>query len=228
MLKFEYLIVYSYINEKKEWVVNYLGNELYMDLLPALFCELGSNGWEMISSSTHIQGEVVNRALIPLRADTDVGISNTSTEVFYFKRILENDSQNSNSFNKQIEYIRSLTEEHTDRLNRETENSLSTQVYIDSVEDFILSKGFEKGKTISDCDYSFYKNEITEQINKGLFGSESKKELTVEKRIDLIVLEDSIVYKYFEKVGNNNWTKYEDKNILLDEESIKSFIENFN
>jgi hypothetical protein len=27
MLKFEYLIIHSYINEKNKWVVNYLDNE---------------------------------------------------------------------------------------------------------------------------------------------------------------------------------------------------------
>ena len=167
MLKFEYLIIPSYINEKNKWVVNYLGNELPMDLLSALLCELGLNGWELVSSSTHIEGNVVNRAFIPISAETDVGVSNTSQETFYFKRILQNDSENFKTLNKQISYIRSLTEKQNELINKEIEDSKKAQVYIDNFVKFLLSKGFEKVEATPDSNYTFYKKGITEHVNKG-------------------------------------------------------------
>lgn len=228
MLKFEYLIIHSYINEKNKWVVNYLGNELPMNLLSALFCELGSNGWELVSSSTHIEGNVVNRALIPISAQTDVGVSNTSQEIFYFKRILENDSKNFKTLDKQISYIRSLTEKQNELINKEIEDSKKAHVYIDNFIKFLLSKGYEKAETTPNSNYTFYKKEITEHVNKGLFGNSTKKELVLEKRIDLDISKEHIRYKYFEKVENSAWAKYQDTDILLDNESIELFMNNFN
>jgi hypothetical protein len=228
MLKFEYLIIHSYINEKNKWVVNYLGNELPMNLLSALFCELGLNGWELVSSSTHIEGKVLNRAFIPISAETDVGVSNTSQEIFYFKRILQNDSKNFKTLNEQISYIRSLTEKQSELINKEIEDSEKAQVYIDNFVEFLLSKGFEKADTTPDSNYTFYKKEITEHVNKGLFGNSTKKELVLEKRIDLDISKEHIRYKYFEKVENSAWAKYQDTDILLDKESIEFFMNKFN
>lgn len=109
MIRFEYLLIYSYINKNKQWVVNYLGKELSLEYLSALFCELGSEGWEMITTSTYVEGKIVNTALIPIYATTDVGVSNTSSEIFYFKRILQDNIEYSDKFNMDIQFIKKIT-----------------------------------------------------------------------------------------------------------------------
>ena len=109
MIMFEYLLIYSYINKNKQWVVNYLGKELSLEYLSALFCELGSEGWEMITTSTYVEGKIVNTAILPVYATTDVGVSNTSSEVFYFKRVLQDNVEYSDKFNMDIQFIKKIT-----------------------------------------------------------------------------------------------------------------------
>lgn len=226
--KFEYLIIYSYINKNNAWVVNYLDNELSINLLPALFCELGLNGWELVNTSTHIEGEVVNRALLPINAVADVGISNTTKEIFYFKRVVVGDIQILKNFNREVNYIRSLTKEYDDKLVIDNKNSLELEHFIEKIEKAILLKGFQKISVPIDCELSFYKKDKTELINKGLFGNQSKKELTLEKRVDLLIEKDKIVYKYFEKVENNTWVLFEHTEIIPNNEEIENFINTLN
>lgn len=121
MIRFEYLLVSSYINNNKQWVVNYLGKELSLEYVPALFCELGSEGWEMITSSTYVEGKIVNTAILPVYATTDVGISDTASEVFYFKRVLQDNVEYSDKFNMDIQFIKKITE----RNGLDTSNNLN-------------------------------------------------------------------------------------------------------
>lgn len=91
----------------------------------------------MITTSTYVEGKIVNTALIPIYATTDVGVSNTSSEVFYFKRILQDNIEFSDKFNSDIQFIRKLTEKNSLNVSN---NSNNIEFKINNLEKIILQK----------------------------------------------------------------------------------------
>ena len=190
MIKFEYLLISKYINGNNQWVLNYLGKELSTDYLPALFCELGFNGWEMITTSTYIQGDVVNRAIIPIYASTDVGISNTSAEVFYFKRILQDELDYSENFKERIKVIKQISGNYYG-VNSKDVNSLN--IKMKNIEkEFALEldtiKKLLENNIINQSEYQNRINQIKNDFNikKEEFTQKVEETIVSNKPINLV------------------------------------------
>lgn len=217
MLKFEYLLISSYINNRKEWVISYLGNELPYNYLSALFCELGSEGWELITSSSNIEGKIVNTALIPIYATTDVGVSNTSSEIFYFKRILKINPRYSDSFLDKMKYIRNLSGKKEESVNDINIDNINSKIKV--LEEAYIFE-FEIPKRL-------FENNIIDEIEYKKRIDILKKEL-LQKKNELLDLtkSENIVLKLEEEAEINilKQKKFLDMN-LIDREEYEKEIE---
>ncbi|MDY0117604.1 MAG: hypothetical protein RBR59_08515, partial [Sulfurimonadaceae bacterium] len=89
MKKFEYIQLSVYVKDSG-YYMQYNGQELPFEKYgQALLCWYGVYGWEMIESNAITGSEIVNTALIPIYAATNVSQTYTTRLIYTFKRELD-------------------------------------------------------------------------------------------------------------------------------------------
>lgn len=225
MKKFEYYTLYCYVNKNNEWVIDYLGEELsYSEFFNPILHKLGIEGWELVSNSTSISGNVVNRALIPITVEGDVGISNTTAENFYFKReIKENIEIRNPIFKKSLDYLEDI--ENT-ILNEEKAFSVFKENFEKVFEDNYFEKIESEKENI---DYTYFKT-VTENITKKkMFGNNEEKEQISHYKIEAVFdSNENVKISILKKTeGDDYWWNADNasfKTIQSEIESINNFI----
>jgi len=225
--KFEYYILDCHINEHDKWVINYCGKELlYKDFLYPVLHKLGMEGWELVSISTTITGEVINRALVPINVDGDVGVSNTTSESFYFKREVDSEIKISNvEFKRKLLYLQDVQ-------NSIYDEERAFDLFNESLVKVLTNNGFTKGENErKEAAYTYYKD-VTENITiKKIFGGNEEEQELVHYKIEVFFYDDkSLKITKFKKSDNEEYwvmnrnTSFEP--LQSEIESIDDFIKN--
>lgn len=236
---FEYYILTMYVS-KKNWVINYLGNELSSEHFTAVMYELGYNGWELVSSIPINTGSVQNTALIPIRADTTVGLSETTQIEYIFKRkVSSEDLLNNYIEDDYLKNVRNITDNMGNKMEEEAikqknkrdilnKNISSLEDILEFVESSLLENSFVEGETLLNANKSYYQTRITSQENKGMFKT-TTVEFEVEIRVDIFIDKEKgqVITRQYQKSGTSSWTHYQDLNVDSQEESKKLFLDEY-
>lgn len=115
MKKFEYIQLSIYVKDNG-YYMQYNGQELPFEKYgQALLCWYGVHGWEMIESNAIIGSEIVNTALIPIYATTDVSQTYTTGFIYTFKRELdENIEPDEHQYSTEFKFFETMDNGSTD------------------------------------------------------------------------------------------------------------------
>jgi len=200
MKKFEFLTIYSYIKDG-EWIIIYEGYSFnkyeYQD---ALFCELGDQGWELVTVSASTATDIGSGFMVNGIGGSSGSDTYTNEVIYYFKREVTDNSKSFKLFQKKIKYIRQVTNEKEELI--EQENSVFIEFHA-LVNDLLSKKGYKKDEGISPDIYNSWYKEITkEKTTKKMFGENQIFTQEMNYRID-IYFDDTLTIKSYQKEKNN-------------------------
>jgi len=200
MKKFEFLTISSYIKDGN-WIIVYEGYAFnkykYQD---ALLCELGNQGWELITVSTSTATDVGSGINLDGYGGSTGSDVFTNEEMFYFKREVNDNSKTFKLFEKKIKHIRRVTNEKEELI--ELEKNLFRE-FDELVNALLSEKGYRKDEGISpEVFNSWYKEKNTEKVNKKMFGEDQIIKQEMSCRVD-VYLDDKLIIKSYQKEKSN-------------------------
>lgn len=93
MEMFEYKTLHSFYDEG-EWKLHHSGSTFGLEDLDAVFTALGMEGWDLVAVSTLTDSKVKSSLASPLTLGmSDIGITKTVGEIYYFKRRVASEEQ---------------------------------------------------------------------------------------------------------------------------------------
>lgn len=209
MKKFEFLILYTYIKDNK-WVIYYEENELdKYEYIDAIFCELGTEGWTLVSTSSNLVTDKGSGSLMDGYGDIEGSDTFTNQEVFYFQKEVTNISNYSKIFQDKIQHVRDIKNRKkvSYDIKKKTYDTLS-----DLIDKLLLEKGYEKKEGIfPEVKNSWYKDRVKEQINKKMFAENEVIKYKEYSRVD-IYLEKKLVITLYTSNDAKTWNRKKQSN----------------